>query len=155
VGTRVAPLPVRAKPDKEAPMGNWQLDPYHTQVEFSAKHFGMMTMRGHRAEVVTTADIDPEHPETSSVEATIQAASIRTHNETRDDAWPAETGKPIARVARDLGINAGTLAPRARWPMAGWGPGGAGAARAGFRGEPGGRRPWRDRGGVPLPLGSA
>jgi polyisoprenoid-binding protein YceI len=71
--------------DKEAVMGNWQLDPYHTQVEFSAKHFGMMTVRGHFAEVATTADIDPEHPETSSVEATIQAASIRTNNQTRDD----------------------------------------------------------------------
>jgi len=23
-------------------MGNWQLDPFHTQVEFSAKHLGMM-----------------------------------------------------------------------------------------------------------------
>jgi len=66
-------------------MGNWQLDPYHTQVEFSAKHFGMMTVRGHFAEVSTTADINPEHPGSSSVEATIQAASIRTHNETRDD----------------------------------------------------------------------
>jgi polyisoprenoid-binding protein YceI len=66
-------------------MGNWQLDPYHTQVEFSAKHFGMMTVRGHFAEVTTTADIDPEHPETSSVEATIQAASIRTNNEMRDN----------------------------------------------------------------------
>jgi polyisoprenoid-binding protein YceI len=66
-------------------MGNWQLDPYHTQVEFSAKHFGMMTVRGHFAEVTTTADIDPGHPETSSVQATIQAASIRTNNQTRDD----------------------------------------------------------------------
>jgi hypothetical protein len=26
-------------------MGNWQLDPFHTQVEFSAKHLGMMTVR--------------------------------------------------------------------------------------------------------------
>lgn len=66
-------------------MGNWQLDPYHTQVEFSAKHFGMMTVRGHFAEVTTTADIDPQHPETSSVEATIQAASIRTNNAARDN----------------------------------------------------------------------
>jgi len=66
-------------------MANWQLDPYHTQVEFSAKHFGMMTVRGHFAEVSTTADIDPEHPETSSVEVTIQAASIRTNNEARDN----------------------------------------------------------------------
>jgi len=65
-------------------MGNWQLDPYHTQVEFSAKHLGMMTVRGHFAEVSAKADIDPDHPETSSVEVTIQTVSIRTHNETRD-----------------------------------------------------------------------
>ena len=65
-------------------MGNWQLDPYHTQVEFSAKHFQMMTVRGHFADVSTTADIDPDHPENSRVEATIQTASIRPHNETRD-----------------------------------------------------------------------
>ena len=66
-------------------MGDWQLDPYHTQVEFAAKHLGMMTVRGHFAEVSSVADIDPDHLEASSVEVTIQAASIRTHNETRDD----------------------------------------------------------------------
>ena len=66
-------------------MGNWQLDPFHTQVEFSAKHLGMMTVRGHFAEVSATADIDPDHPEASSVEVTIQTVSIRTHNETRDN----------------------------------------------------------------------
>jgi polyisoprenoid-binding protein YceI len=65
-------------------MGNWQLDPYHTQVEFSAKHLGMMTVRGYFDEVSTTADIDPDHPETASVEATISTASIRTNNEVRD-----------------------------------------------------------------------
>jgi polyisoprenoid-binding protein YceI len=66
-------------------MGTWLLDPYHTQVEFSAKHFGMMTVRGHFAEVAATGDIDPEHPEASSVQATIQTASIRTSNEMRDN----------------------------------------------------------------------
>lgn len=66
-------------------MGNWQLDPYHTQVEFSAKHLGMMTVRGHFAEVAATADIDPDHPEASWVEVTIQAGSIKTNHPTRDD----------------------------------------------------------------------
>ena len=66
-------------------MGNWQLDPYHTQVEFSAKHLGMMTVRGQFDEVATTADIDPEHPENASVEATISTASIRTNNPIRDN----------------------------------------------------------------------
>lgn len=66
-------------------MGNWQLDPFHMQVEFSARHLGMMTVRGHFADVSAKADIDPDHPETSWVEVTIQTASIRTHNEARDN----------------------------------------------------------------------
>jgi polyisoprenoid-binding protein YceI len=66
-------------------VGNWQLDPYHTQVEFSVRHLGMMTVRGHFADVSAQADIDPDHPETSWVEVTIQTASIRTHNEARDN----------------------------------------------------------------------
>ena len=66
-------------------MGSWQLDPYHTQVEFSAKHLGMMTVRGYFDEVSTAADIDPEHPETAKVEASISTASIRTNNGIRDN----------------------------------------------------------------------
>lgn len=65
-------------------MGTWKFDPMHTQVEFSAKHLGMMTVRGHFNDVSTTGDLDPEHPERSSFEATIQVRSIRTHNEQRD-----------------------------------------------------------------------
>jgi polyisoprenoid-binding protein YceI len=66
-------------------MGTWQLDPYHTQVEFSAKHLGMMTVRGQFTEVATSGDIDPAHPEASSVEATISTASIQTNNGMRDN----------------------------------------------------------------------
>lgn len=66
-------------------MGSWQLDPYHTQVEFSAKHLGMMTVRGNFDEVSATADIDPEHPEVASVRVNMSAASIRTNNPTRDN----------------------------------------------------------------------
>ena len=66
-------------------MGNWQLDPYHTQVEFSAKHLGMMTVRGYFDEISATADIDPDHPEKSSVQVIISTASIRTNNGIRDN----------------------------------------------------------------------
>jgi polyisoprenoid-binding protein YceI len=65
-------------------MGTWKFDPYHTQVEFSAKHLGMMTVRGHFNEVSAGGHIDVEHPERSEIEATIKTASIRTHNEQRD-----------------------------------------------------------------------
>jgi polyisoprenoid-binding protein YceI len=66
-------------------MGDWQLDPYHTQVEFSAKHLGMMTVRGYFDDVSSTSDIDPDKPEGSSVEVTVRTASIRTNNPARDD----------------------------------------------------------------------
>src|SRR5260370_23631960 len=70
-------------------MGNWQLDPYHTQVEFSAKHLGMMTVRGYFDEISAKADIDPDHPETSSVEVTVSTPSIRTNNGASDNDLPS------------------------------------------------------------------
>ena len=66
-------------------MGKWTFDPLHTQVEFSAKHLGMMTVRGHFAEVTATGDLYPEQPERSKVDVSINTASIRTHNEQRDN----------------------------------------------------------------------
>jgi len=65
-------------------MANWLLDPMHTQVEFSVKHLGMMTVRGLFSEVSAEGNIDPDNPESSSVEAVVQMASIRTHNDNRD-----------------------------------------------------------------------
>jgi polyisoprenoid-binding protein YceI len=66
-------------------MSDWKFDPLHTQVEFSAKHLGMMTVRGHFAEVTATGDIEPHNAAKSHVEATINTASIRTHKEIRDN----------------------------------------------------------------------
>lgn len=68
----------------ETGKGVWQFDPYHTQVEFAAKHLGMMTVRGHFIEVSANGTIDPDNPAASSVEVTVQTASIRTHNAQRD-----------------------------------------------------------------------
>lgn len=66
-------------------MGIWQLDPLHTQVEFAVKHLGMMTVRGHFADVQASGDLNVEHPEKSQVDVVIQTASIRTHNDRRDN----------------------------------------------------------------------
>jgi polyisoprenoid-binding protein YceI len=103
-------------------MGSWKFDPFHTQVEFSAKHLGMMTVRGHFAEVSATGDLHPEHPESSTVEVTINTASIRTHNEQRDndlrasnflevEKYPTITFKStkIEPAAPDRGTMAGDL----------------------------------------------
>jgi polyisoprenoid-binding protein YceI len=71
-------------PEEVIQLGTWKFDPFHTQVEFSAKHLGMMTVRGHFTEVNATGEIHPDHPERTKVEATINTSSIRTHNEQRD-----------------------------------------------------------------------
>jgi polyisoprenoid-binding protein YceI len=62
----------------------WQIDPLHTQVEFSAKHFGMMTVRGHFQDVATSGHIDPSTPAASSIEVVINVASLTTNNPQRD-----------------------------------------------------------------------
>ena len=67
------------------PQSRWAFDPYHTQVEFAAKHLGMMTVRGNFTEIQATGDIYPDRPEASSVDVTIDTASIRTHNAQRDN----------------------------------------------------------------------
>lgn len=71
-------------------MGDWQLDPYHTQVEFAAKHLGMMTVRGHFSDVTSVAEIDPDHLESMRVEVTIQADSIKTNHAVRDQDLRSE-----------------------------------------------------------------
>jgi polyisoprenoid-binding protein YceI len=63
----------------------WQLDPYHTQVEFAVKHLGMMTVRGHFADIQTSGNIDPDNPSTSDLDVTIDVGSIKTHNPQRDN----------------------------------------------------------------------
>src|SRR2546430_16027393 len=90
----------------------------------------MMTVRGPFAEVIATGHIDPHHPDKTQVEATINTASIRTHNEARDndlrssnfleiDKFPTMTFKSTKiehaggdryRVAGDLTIK-GTTKP--------------------------------------------
>ena len=65
--------------------GRWVFDPFHTQVAFAAKHLGMMTVRGNFPELTATGYIDPNHPEASAAEVTIQTASLSTHNPQRDN----------------------------------------------------------------------
>lgn len=71
--------------DTTALTGNWQLDPAHTRIGFSARHAMVTKVRGHFEEFEGTAYIDAENPSQSSVEVTIQTASINTHNKMRDD----------------------------------------------------------------------
>lgn len=69
---------------RQAARTTWKIDPAHTTVEFSAKHMMITTVRGRLGEVEGTIETDEEHPECSTVQVTIAAASIDTRNEQRD-----------------------------------------------------------------------
>src|SRR6266480_645872 len=77
-------LGMSTNPSVKESVAVWKFDPMHTQAEFAAKHLGMMTVRGHFNEVTASGTIDVETPEKSHIEATINTASIRTHNDQRD-----------------------------------------------------------------------
>src|SRR5207245_10587461 len=63
---------------------SWTVDPMHTQVEFSAKHMGLMTVRGHFTGVRVSIDLNEEDFTASSVKATIDAGTLITNDQRRD-----------------------------------------------------------------------
>jgi polyisoprenoid-binding protein YceI len=72
---------------ESAPVGSktaWKLDPTHTIVEFSAKHLMITTVKGRITDIEGTIYADEANPADSSVEVTLNAASIDTRTEQRD-----------------------------------------------------------------------
>jgi polyisoprenoid-binding protein YceI len=63
---------------------SWTTDPMHTQVEFSAKHMGIMTVRGAFTGLSTEITFNEDDFTASSVAATIDASTLSTHDDQRD-----------------------------------------------------------------------
>lgn len=66
-------------------MPTWNIDPAHTTVEFSVRHMMVATVRGSFQKVSGALNFDPDNPANSSVEVTIDAASIDTRVADRDN----------------------------------------------------------------------
>jgi polyisoprenoid-binding protein YceI len=64
--------------------GTWDIDQVHSSVSIVARHFVVSKVRGEFRDF-TAQIVTGENPLDSSVTATIQAASIDTHQEQRDD----------------------------------------------------------------------
>jgi polyisoprenoid-binding protein YceI len=62
----------------------WTIDPSHSTIEFVAKHMMITTVKGRFAEFTGTVVADEERLADSSVEVTMQAASLDTRSEQRD-----------------------------------------------------------------------
>src|SRR3954468_4777956 len=63
----------------------WQLDPTHSSVEFSVKHLMIATVKGTFAGVDATLGTDEAANAAPSLKVTIDAKTISTHNEQRDN----------------------------------------------------------------------
>jgi len=62
----------------------WAIDAAHSQATFSVRHMMVSTVKGHFNVLSGQLHIDEAHPDSSWVEAEVDAASIDTRDEKRD-----------------------------------------------------------------------
>jgi polyisoprenoid-binding protein YceI len=62
----------------------WQLDPAHSSAQLSVRHMGISTVRGAFTKVNGTVQYEASDPAKSSLDITIDAASVDTRVEMRD-----------------------------------------------------------------------
>jgi polyisoprenoid-binding protein YceI len=63
----------------------WQLDPAHSNAQFSVRHLGISNVQGEFTKVSGTVQLDDQDVSKSTVNATIDAASLDTRVQRRDD----------------------------------------------------------------------
>ena len=83
--------------EMSAGTSTWSIDPAHSLAEFSAKHMMITTVKGRFGAVNGTIAIDGRDPDRSSVEVEIDAASIDTNNEQRDQHLRSEDFLDVAK----------------------------------------------------------
>ena len=62
----------------------WQIDPAHSSAQFTVRHMMISNVRGEFGKMTGSVQYDPADPSKTTVEATIDAASVSTRNEQRD-----------------------------------------------------------------------
>ncbi len=63
---------------------SWQVDPTHTDVEFSVRHLMVSNVKGHFANVTGTVETDDANPRSPKIEVSIPVSTIDTRVEQRD-----------------------------------------------------------------------
>jgi polyisoprenoid-binding protein YceI len=58
-------------------MPKWTFEPGHTAAEFCVRHMMITNVRGHFKNVHGTLEFDPDNPQNSTVEVTIDAKAQR------------------------------------------------------------------------------
>src|SRR5689334_17951863 len=65
-------------------MSSYQIDPAHTSAQFKVRHMMIANVKGEFDKISGTVNFDPANPSASTIEASIEVASVRTHDEQRD-----------------------------------------------------------------------
>jgi polyisoprenoid-binding protein YceI len=68
-----------------AQLQSWNIDPAHSNTQFSVRHLGISNVRGAFTKVSGTVQYDPADPTKTTIDATIDAASVDTRVEMRDN----------------------------------------------------------------------
>jgi polyisoprenoid-binding protein YceI len=63
----------------------WAIDAGHSNVEFAVRHLMISTVRGRFSDVTGTVQLDADDPANSTIDVTINVASIDTRQEQRDE----------------------------------------------------------------------
>lgn len=69
---------------------SWQIDSAHSHIQFSVRHMMISTVRGEFHDFNGTIDFDEENPENTTVHVEIDANSIDTRTEDRDNHLRSE-----------------------------------------------------------------
>lgn len=135
--------------------GEYQIDPAHSRVGFTARHAMVTTVRGQFGEFRGTARIDEENPTASTAEIVIQADSFESSQEQRDghvrgedflnvEVYPEITfrstrvekaGADLWRISGDLTIRDITAPVTVDFTFGGLAKDPFGNIRAGFEGS--------------------
>lgn len=67
-----------------AAVSTWQIDPKHSTAEFAVRHMMVTTVKGHISRIEGTIRFDETEPTRSTVEVTLDAATIDTRDPQRD-----------------------------------------------------------------------
>lgn len=91
-GATAALVAASAAAGQPAPTGpvEFTVDPAHSSVQFKVRHLGISTVSGRFTRFAATFAYDPEDPSASWVTATIDASSIDTDHERRDNHLRSE-----------------------------------------------------------------
>src|SRR5688572_14252323 len=62
----------------------WQIDAAHSEIQFSARHMMISTVRGQFKNFIGTVEADEQNPTAAQVDVRIEATSLVTGDEKRD-----------------------------------------------------------------------